>query len=133
MFSAVSMAPAPSPRGMAHRHIAGRLPEKENPGYRIAFGIQLAVTALLAVTLPVWGKVHPVTEAGAQEQAKDLRLGEIARIPGVKLMWTLFIASCAIECTCGNWASTFLVEVRHMAAEQAAGLVMLYYAGMALE
>ena len=101
-------------------------------GYRIAFGIQLAVTALLAVTLPVWGKVHPVTEAGAQEQAKDLRLGEIARIPGVKLMWTLFIASCAIECTCGNWASTFLVEVRHMAAEQAAGLVMLYYAGMAL-
>lgn len=101
-------------------------------GYRIAFGIQLAVTVLLAVTLPVWGKVHPVTEAGAQEQAKDLRLGEIARIPGVKLMWTLFIASCAIECTCGNWASTFLVEVRHMAAEQAAGLVMLYYAGMAL-
>ena len=101
-------------------------------GYRIAFGIQLAVTALLAVTLPVWGKVHPATEAGAQEQAKDLRLGEIARIPGVKLMWTLFIASCAIECTCGNWASTFLVEVRHMAAEQAAGLVMLYYAGMAL-
>ncbi len=101
-------------------------------GYRIAFGIQLAVTALLAVTLPVWGKVHPVTEAGEQEQAKDLRLGEIARIPGVKLMWTLFIASCAIGCTCGNWASTFLVEVRHMAAEQAAGLVMLYYAGMAL-
>ena len=101
-------------------------------GYRIAFGIQLAVAALLAVTLPVWGRVHPATEAGAQEQAKDLRLGEIARIPGVKLMWTLFIASCAIECTCGNWASTFLVEVRHMAAEQAAGLVMLYYAGMAL-
>ncbi len=101
-------------------------------GYRIAFGIQLAVTALLAVTLPVWGKVHPVAEAGAQKRAKDLRLGEIARIPGVKLMWTLFIASCAIECTCGNWASTFLVEVRHMAAEQAAGLVMLYYAGMAL-
>lgn len=101
-------------------------------GYRIAFGIQLAVAALLAVTLPVWGRVHPATEAGAQEQAKDLCLGEIARIPGVKLMWTLFIASCAIECTCGNWASTFLVEVRHMAAEQAAGLVMLYYAGMAL-
>ena len=101
-------------------------------GYRIAFGIQLAVTALLAVTLPVWGKVHPATEAGAQEQAKDLRLGEIARIPGVKLMWTLFIASCAIECTCGNWASTFLVEYKHVPAEQAARIVMFYYAGMAL-
>lgn len=101
-------------------------------GYRIAFIIQLAITALLACTLPVWGKVHPVTEAGPQKRTKDLRLGEIARIPGVKLMWVLFIASCAIECTCGNWASTFLVEVRHVTAEQAAGMVVFYYAGMAL-
>ena len=35
---------------------------------------------------------------------RDLSLREIARIPGVKLMWSLFITSCAIECTCGNWA-----------------------------
>lgn len=101
-------------------------------GYRIAFGIQFVITALLAATLPVWGKVHPPEEAGAEEQTKDMRLGEIARIPGVKLMWTLFISSCAIECTCGNWASTFLVEVKHVTAEQAAGMVMFYYAGMAL-
>ena len=101
-------------------------------GYRIAFGIQLAITLLLTATLPVWGKVHPAAESGAQGQSKDLRLREIAKIPGVKLMWTLFITSCAIECTCGNWASTFLVEVKHVAAEQAAGMVMFYYAGMAL-
>lgn len=101
-------------------------------GYRIAFIIQLAITALLACTLPVWGKVHPVTEAGPQKRTKDLRLGEIARIPGVKLMWVLFIASCAIECTCGNWASTFLVEYKHVPAERAARIVMFYYAGMTL-
>lgn len=101
-------------------------------GYRIAFGIQLAITLLLVFTLPLWYKVHPPAEAGEQGGGRDLRLGEIARIPGVKLMWCLFITSCAIECTCGNWASTFLVEYKHVPAERAARIVMFYYVGMAL-
>lgn len=101
-------------------------------GYRIAFGIQLAITLLLVFTLPVWHRVHPPAEAGEQGGGRDLRLGEIARIPGVRLMWCLFITSCAIECTCGNWASTFLVEYKHVPAERAARIVMFYYVGMAL-
>ncbi len=101
-------------------------------GYRIAFGIQLAITLLLVVTLPVWHKVHGPSETAEGGGARDLTLGEIARIPGVKLMWTLFIASCAIECTCGNWASTFLVEYKHTPPERAARIVMFYYVGMAL-
>ncbi len=101
-------------------------------GYRIAFGIQAAITLLLAATLPVWGKVHPVSAGEEQEQVRDLSLREVARIPGVKLMWFLFIASCAIECTCGNWASTFLVEHKGLGAERAAGIVTFYYMGMAL-
>ncbi len=101
-------------------------------GYRIAFGIQSAITVLLFATLPVWRKVHGQAEVEERQSAKDLSIREIARIPGVKLMWGLFIASCAIECTCGNWASTFLVEYKHAAAEQAARIVMFYYVGMAL-
>ncbi len=42
------MAPAPSPRGMAHRHIAGRLPEKENPSSAAA-----VMAVLIAATLLV--------------------------------------------------------------------------------
>ena len=98
-------------------------------GYRIAFGIQLVITLLLFFTLPVWRKVHPPAESGGQGGGRDLSLREIARIPGVKLMWSLFITSCAIECTCGNWASTFLVEYKHVPAERAARIVMFYYAG----
>lgn len=101
-------------------------------GYRIAFGIQMVITVLLVVTLPVWGMVRRQTEAEDGRTARDLNLREIIRIPGVKLMWGLFITSCAIECTCGNWASTFLVEYKHAAAEQAARIVMFYYVGMAL-
>lgn len=101
-------------------------------GYRIAFGIQLAITLLLVFTLPVWHKVHPPGEAGEQGRGRELRFREVARIPGVKLMWALFVTSCAIECTCGNWASTFLVEYKHVPAERAARIVMFYYVGMAL-
>lgn len=101
-------------------------------GYRIAFGIQMAITVLLIATLPVWQKVHRQTKTEDSQTSRDLSFGEIIRIPGVKLMWGLFITSCAIECTCGNWASTFLVEYKHAATEQAARIVMFYYVGMAL-
>ena len=101
-------------------------------GYRIASGIQLAIALLLFGTLPLWSKAHgkEVTETTAN--TKNLSFGEIARIPGVKGMWCLFITSCGIEYTCGNWGSTFLVEARRMTADQAAGLVVFYYVGMAL-
>lgn len=101
-------------------------------GYRIAFGIQLAIALLLFATLAVWGKVHGAEKAGERAETKDLSLREIARIPGVPLMWMLFAASCAIECTCGNWASTFLVEFKGVPAERAARIVTFYYVGMAL-
>ena len=101
-------------------------------GYRIAFCLQLAIAALLAATLPVWKKVHGPEGGGERAAARSLSLREAARLPGVKLMWCLFITSCAIECTCGNWASTFLVEVKRVPPERAAGMVMFYYVGMAL-
>ena len=100
-------------------------------GYRITFLIQLAIALLLLLTLPLWGRVHG---GSAQEEAasKTLSFRETLRIPGVKHMCFLFIASCAIECVCGGWGSTFLVENRGMAPENAAQVIMLYYAGMAL-
>ena len=100
-------------------------------GYRITCLIQLAIALLLFLTLPLWGRVHG---GPAQEEAapRTLSFRETLRIPGVKHMCFLFIASCAIECVCGGWGSTFLVENRGMAPESAAQVIMLYYAGMAL-
>lgn len=101
-------------------------------GYRAAFGIQLCIALMLLFTLPIWKKAHGNKDGEDRQERKALTLKEIVKIPGVKLMWCLFITSCAIECTCGGWGSTFLVEYRHMAAEQAARMVMFYYMGMAL-
>ncbi|MDE5596356.1 MAG: MFS transporter [Lachnospiraceae bacterium] len=99
-------------------------------GYQVAFIIQLCITLLLLFTLPIWKKVHPQTNE-EQQILKTLTLKAILKIPGVKTMCCLFITTCAIEYTCGGWGSTFLVEYKHMAADQAAQMVMFYYIGIA--
>ena len=101
-------------------------------GYRIAVLIQVTIAALLFFTMPIWRKVHGKENGEEEQEIKALSLKEIVRIPGVKVMWSLFICSVAIECTCGSWGSTFLVEHKGLAAEKAAGIITFYYVGMAL-
>lgn len=101
-------------------------------GYRIAFAIQLIITLLLFLSLPLWNKVHSGESKSEENTHKDLSFGSVLKIPGVKMMCSLFIASCAIECTCGGWGSTFLVEYKHLPAEKAAQIIMIYYIGMTL-
>ena len=101
-------------------------------GYRIAFAIQLIITLLLFLSLPLWRKAHGGENESEENTHKDLSFGSVLKIPGVKMMCSLFIASCAIECTCGGWGSTFLVEYKHLQAEKAAQIIMIYYIGMTL-
>lgn len=101
-------------------------------GYRIAFDIQLIITLLLFLSLPLWRKAHGGENESEENTHKDLSFGSVLKIPGVKMMCSLFIASCAIECTCGGWGSTFLVEYKHLPAEKAAQIIMIYYIGMTL-
>ena len=101
-------------------------------GYRIAFAIQLIITLLLFLSLPLWRKAHGGENESEENTHKDLSFGSVLKIRGVKMMCSLFIASCAIECTCGGWGSTFLVEYKHLPAEKAAQIIMIYYIGMTL-
>ena len=43
----------------------------------------------------------------------------------------MFLGSCGLECTCGIWGSTFLVQARAMTPEDAAGMITFYYIGIA--
>ena len=95
----------------------------------------LTVRNCLQITDAVYSRFRCISGLSPKQVASVIFrqfLREIARIPGVKMMWCLFLSSCAIECTCGGWGSTFLVEYKHMAAAQAAGIITFYYAGMAL-
>ena len=98
-------------------------------GYRFAFFIQFFIALILFLTLPLWKKV--TRKASLREvPVKVLSIPEQARIPGIKTMWLLFLISCAIEYTAGNWGSTYLVECKNTSADQAAGSVLFYYIGM---
>ena len=100
-------------------------------GYRGAFFIQLGIAIILFATLPLWKKVAGKEEQ-AEESVKVLSLRELAKIPGVKNMWLLFLASCSIESVTNNWGSTFLVEFKGMAADQAAKVMIFYFVGFTL-
>jgi len=104
-------------------------PEGWRGGYRFAFYIQLAITLILLFTLPLWKKVAGKEEA-EETPVELLSVAQLYRIPGVKTMWLLFIISCAIEYTAGGWGSTYLVEIKGLAADRAAEIVLFYYIGM---
>lgn len=102
-------------------------------GYRWAFGLQAVITAVMFLSLPLWRRLHQEEIAkGADQPAKTLSLLTLARMPAVRMVWLVFWGACAVEVTCGSWGSTFLVQARGMAADQAARIVMLYYMGMAV-
>lgn len=98
-------------------------------GYQAAFWIQLSIALVLFITLPLWKKVAS-REGQEESPVKVLSIRELAKIPGVKTMWCLFLISCAIEYTCGGWGSTYLVERRGLSADHAAEVVLFYYIGM---
>lgn len=97
-----------------------------NDGYRIVGFIQLAIAILLLATLPVW-KVNKKTEI--QEQ-KSVGLFGALKIKGVPFLLCGFFAYCAAEATAMQWASTYFVEVKGIATEQAAMFASLFFIGI---
>ena len=101
-------------------------------GYTVAFIIQLSITLLMFLSLPVWKRVKESKENESQIEVKALTIRQALKIPGVKYMCALFFVTCAIECSCSGWGSTFLVEYKQLAPEKAAQIILLYFVGMAV-
>ena len=97
-------------------------------GYRGAFFIQLGIALLLFLTLPLWKKIAG-EETQEEENIKVLSIRQLVKIPGVVNMWVLFLTSCAIESTTNGWGSTFLVEFKGLAVDQAAKTMIFYFVG----
>ncbi len=105
-------------------------------GYNIAFVIQISITAVVLLSWPLWNRAFSTSEeesaSESEENIKTLSVREMWRMPGVKLMWTLFIASVALEMSCGGWGSTYLVEHKGLEASEAAETIMFYFMGIAI-
>ena len=98
-------------------------------GYRYIGVIQLALTALLLLSLPLWKRSEGAGEGG---KAKPLSLGEIFAISGAKPLLLAFFCYCALEQTMGLWAGSYLAMYRGFTAERAASFAGLFYLGITL-
>ena len=102
-------------------------------GYRSAFLVQICITAILLFSLPLWKKSSAKAQESTEEVApQTLSLKQMWQMPEVRTVWVIMLATNAIEYACGTWGSTWLVESRGFTPEDAAFMITLYYAGMAL-
>ena len=100
-------------------------------GYRSVFWLQLAITAITLLALPLWKRAGRSVPSPDAEVSRSIGLMQAVRIPGVRVAWLVFIGSCALEYTCGVWGSTFLTGAKGMPVDAAARAITFYYIGMA--
>ncbi len=106
-----------------------------NMGYRYIGCIQLVLTAILFMSLPLWKK-NPATQTNtddvstAESTGKALTLKEIFAIPGAKEVLVSFFCYCALEQTAGLWASSYLALHHGLSEEVAASFASLFFLGI---
>ena len=96
-------------------------------GYRSVAVLQIILSAVLFLSLPVWKEQAARTDPVAP---KSLTLCETLRIPGVSLILPAFFGLCTLESTAGIWASSYLVSFRQVDAETAARFAALFFGGI---
>ena len=101
-----------------------------NMGYRYVGILQVVLSALLFLSLPLWKKTSGVTSSTMQEEPESLSLPEILKIPGAKEVRVMFFCYCALEQTAGLWASSYLVMHKGILEEIAAQFGSLFYIGI---
>ena len=100
-------------------------------GYRYAFYVQLAITILLLVSMPLWKKATS-TEEAEEENVVSLTLLQMAKKPEVRQVWLIMFVTNAIEYACGVWGSTYLVEEKGFEVRYGALALTIYYVGMSI-
>lgn len=101
-------------------------------GYGTVGIVQVILTFLLFVSLPMWKKHATAIADEAVEQSAPKKLGEVLAIKGVKSILIAFFAYCAIEAMCFTWTSSYLVSDKGFSTEEAARWASLFYLGMTL-
>ena len=106
-----------------------------NMGYRYISLIQVVLTIIIMLSLPLWKKRPVIDDVdGVQESEnkkdKALTLKEIVNIPGAKQVMLMFFCYCALEQTTGLWASSYLVLKHGFDLEISASYASLFFIGI---
>lgn len=100
-------------------------------GYRFVGIIQIVLTFILFISLPLWEK-NGVHSGDVEVNARPLTIKEALNIKGVRFILITFFAYSSLESTVGLWASSYLVGFRGVGVETAARFASLFYIGITL-
>lgn len=96
-------------------------------GYFSVSVVQIILTVILFISLPLWKKNAARTE---EQPSNIVGLRGAFKIKGVPYIMAAFFCYCAMESTAGLWASSYLKEYRGTSEETAAMFASLFYLGI---
>ena len=99
-------------------------------GYRTISFLQMALTLILLLSLPLWKKQELPLSGGETVRPQTPQWGKLMKRPGVKAALTAFFFYSALELTTGLWGSSYMVAVRGISPETAAKWISLFYLGI---
>lgn len=98
-------------------------------GYRMVSFLQMGITLILLVTLPVW-KVNRKANEQKAEQAAVIGIRGALKIKGVPQLLLGFFSYCSLESTLLLWSSSYLVGAKGVTAQKAAAFASLFCIGI---
>ena len=104
-----------------------------NMGYRYISILQLGLSIIIMLSLPLWKKQPIVNDTDSIDEnrsSKVLTLKEIISIPGIKQLMLMFFCYCALEQTTMLWASSYLVLQHGFDLELATSYGSLFFIGI---
>lgn len=100
-----------------------------NDGYRYIGIIQIVLTAVLILSLPLWKQNKEKTET-KESKRTTLTLKEIIKLPGAKAVMVCCFCYCAVEQTVSLWASSYLTLYKDVPPELAAKFAGMFFIGI---
>ena len=96
-------------------------------GYRTVGFLQVVLTAVLVLSLPLW-KARGA--ASGEKAAAPLSIRQIFALPGAREILVAFFCYCALEQTTALWASSYLALYKGVRAETAAFFGSMFFIGI---
>lgn len=99
-----------------------------NLGYRIISIIQIVLSVVIFLSLPLWKK--DTKQQTKEKESKPFSVKDVLKIKGALPCFITFFCYCGMENMTMLWASSFLVNVNGISPETAAGYASLFFIGI---
>ena len=104
-----------------------------NYGYLIVSVIQIVLSAVIFISIPLWRKGRAgASDGNDTASSKPMTFKEIFSVKGALPCFIAFFSYCSMELTTSLWASSYLVQQWDFAPEKAAGFASMFYIGITL-